>query len=66
MKAATARAGVQAPGVNWLLSQMPLVALIVLCIVATLLSSRFLSGINITNADGKRWRTSDPFGHHRV
>ena len=49
MKAAAARAGAPAPALNWLLSQMPLVALIVLCIVATLLSSRFLSGINITN-----------------
>lgn len=49
MKAAAARAGVPAPGLNWLLGQMPLVALIVLCIVASLLSSRFLSGININN-----------------
>ena len=49
MKTTAARAGVPAPGFNWLLGQMPLVALIVLCIIASLLSGRFLSGINITN-----------------
>ncbi|MFQ5972078.1 MAG: ABC transporter permease [Alphaproteobacteria bacterium] len=34
---------------NWLWGQMPLVALIVLCLIATLLSDRFLSPININN-----------------
>jgi ribose transport system permease protein len=49
MKAETAKPAVAAPSFNWLLGQMPLVALVVLCIVASLLSGRFLSGINITN-----------------
>ena len=48
MKAQSAR-GVPAPSLNWLLGQMPLVALIVLCVVAALLSGRFLSGVNINN-----------------
>ncbi len=34
---------------NFLWGQMPLVALIVLCLIATLLSDRFLSPININN-----------------
>jgi ribose transport system permease protein len=49
MKAETARSGIPAPSLNWLLGQMPLVALVVLCIIASLLSGRFLSGININN-----------------
>jgi ribose transport system permease protein len=37
------------PVVEWLWNQMPLVALVVLCIIATILSDRFLSPININN-----------------
>ena len=36
-------------GLSWLWGQMPLVALVVLCMVAALLSDRFLSPININN-----------------
>jgi len=49
MKAQAARPGLRAPSLNWLLGQMPLVALVVLCAVAALLSGRFLSGANINN-----------------
>ena len=49
MRTGAARVAAPAPSLNWLLGQMPLVALIVLCIIASLLSGRFLSGINITN-----------------
>ncbi len=38
-----------APRIEWLWNQMTLVALIVLCLVASLLSDRFLSPININN-----------------
>jgi ribose transport system permease protein len=34
---------------DWLIGQMPLVALVVLCVVAALLSGRFVSGANINN-----------------
>ena len=34
---------------NWLWGQIPLLALIILCAIATLLSDRFLSPININN-----------------
>ena len=49
MKAETARHAPAAPALNWLLGQMPLVALVVLCLVAALFSGRFLSGANINN-----------------
>jgi ribose transport system permease protein len=50
MKAqAAARARLPVPRAGWLVGQMPLVALVVLCIVAALLSSRFASGANINN-----------------
>ena len=38
-----------APRIAWLWNQMTLVALIVLCLIASLLSDRFLSPININN-----------------
>ena len=37
------------PRIEWLWNQMTLVALIVLCLIASLLSDRFLSPININN-----------------
>ncbi len=37
------------PRIDWLWNQMTLVALIVLCLVASLLSDRFLSPLNINN-----------------
>lgn len=38
-----------APRIEWLWNQMTLVALIVLCLIASLLSDRFLSPLNINN-----------------
>lgn len=49
--AKTGKAGVagRGRGTDLLWNQMPVIALVVLCIIATLLSSRFLSPININN-----------------
>ena len=44
-----ARARRAPPAIDWLWNQMPLVALIVVCAVAALLSDRFLSPLNINN-----------------
>jgi ribose transport system permease protein len=49
MSAPTDRRRQAAPVTDWLWNQMPLVALIVLCVIATILSDRFLSPININN-----------------
>jgi len=49
MSAPTARPPQASPVVEWLWNQMPLVALVVLCVIATILSDRFLSPININN-----------------
>ena len=43
------RKGLAEPTVNFMWNQMPLVALVVLCAVAALLSDHFLSPININN-----------------
>ncbi len=44
----TRRAAARVKG-DWILAQMPLVALVVLCLIAALLSPRFLSATNINN-----------------
>ena len=49
MSAPTVRPPQPSPVVEWLWNQMPLVALVVLCVIATILSDRFLSPININN-----------------
>ena len=49
MSAPADRRGRAAPVTDWLWNQMTLVALIVLCVIATILSDRFLSPMNINN-----------------
>ncbi len=49
MSSRTKRLQGSAPKFEWLWNQMTLVALIVLCLIASLLSDRFLSPININN-----------------
>ncbi len=44
-----ARARRAPPAIDWLWNQMPLVALIVVCVIAAVLSDRFLSPLNINN-----------------